>query len=151
MKRFHVNVRVSNLERSVQFYRTLFGVEPTTHKDGYAKWMLDDPRVNFSLNQSQFSRGLNHVGLQVDSLEELKLIQDRLSVAGESTRDESNAHCCYARSTKTWVRDPDRVPWENFLTHEQDADYGVDQMSSSVASEPKRQCCDSIPAEGCCA
>lgn len=144
MKRFHVNVRVADLKKSVEFYCTLFGAEPDIQKDKYAKWMLDDPRVNFSLNESKFSRGVNHVGLQVDTLEELGDIQARLDSAGEKTRDEPDAHCCYAHSTKTWVRDPDKVPWETFVTHGRTTRYGQDQVSALADSFTARKCCESI-------
>jgi catechol 2,3-dioxygenase-like lactoylglutathione lyase family enzyme len=117
MKRFHVNVAVSDLDQSVRFYNTLFGTEPSVHKDDYAKWMLEDPRINFSINTSKKSSGVNHIGLQADTLEELGEIQERLATAEQPTFDQPDAECCYAKSTKTWVRDPDDVAWETFVTH----------------------------------
>jgi len=132
MKRFHVNVAVGNLERSIDFYSTLFGEEPTLIKEDYAKWMLDDPRVNFAISKSKGARGVNHVGLQADTIEELGDIQSRLREAQETTLDQPDAQCCYARSTKTWVQDPDALPWETFVTHGQISDYGDDVVTTEV-------------------
>jgi catechol 2,3-dioxygenase-like lactoylglutathione lyase family enzyme len=126
MKRFHVNLSVQNLDKSLDFYRTLFGVEPTVVKPDYAKWMLDDPAINFAICESTAAQGINHVGLQVDSLQELGVIQSRLREAQEKTLDQDDAQCCYAHSTKTWVQDPDRVAWETFVTHGQTTQYGDD-------------------------
>ena len=143
MKRFHVNVSVENLERSLGFYRTLFGVEPTVVKDDYAKWMLDDPAINFAISESTAMSGINHVGLQVDSLRELGEIQTRLRDAQQQTLDQDDAQCCYARSTKTWVQDPDRVAWETFVTHGQTTQYGNDIAPLEV--EAKK-----TDSSGCC-
>ena len=128
MKRFHVNVAVADLHKSVEFYQMLFGQPPTVLKDDYAKWMLDDPRINFSLSPSNETRGVNHVGLQADTLEELGDIQQRLYAAGESTYEQPDAECCYAHSSKTWVRDPDAVVWETFVTHDDITYYGDDTV-----------------------
>lgn len=143
MKRFHVNVTVDNLERSIDFYRTLFGAEPTLVKEDYAKWMLDDPRVNFAISQSKGALGVNHVGLQADTVEELGDIQERLREARETTLDQPDARCCYARSTKTWVQDPDELRWETFVTHEQTVDFGDDVATTEV--EPRH-----TKKAGCC-
>ncbi len=126
MKRFHVNVSVADLSQSIEFYNTLFGQEPSVTKTDYAKWMLDDPRVNFAISKSSRSSGVNHIGLQADTVDELGEIQQRLHLAGEKTFDQPDAECCYARSTKTWVRDPDSVAWETFVTHNQITHYGKD-------------------------
>lgn len=126
MKRFHVNVSVADLSQSIEFYTTLFGQEPSVTKTDYAKWMLDDPRVNFAINESCGTRGVNHVGLQADTVDELGEIQQRLRLAGQQTFDQPDAECCYARSTKTWVRDPDSVAWETFVTHHEITHYGRD-------------------------
>jgi catechol 2,3-dioxygenase-like lactoylglutathione lyase family enzyme len=143
MKRFHVNVSVGDLDRSIEFYRTLFGEEPALVKEDYAKWMLDDPRVNFAVSLSKSAHGVNHVGLQADTAEELAEIQARLREARETTLDQPDAECCYARSTKTWVRDPDDVAWETFVTHEQITEFGNDVVTASM--EPvhtkKVSCC----------
>ena len=141
MKRFHVNVSVADLDKSIDFYRTLFGEEPTLVKDDYAKWMLDDPRINFAISESSLGRGVNHVGLQVDSTEELGEIQDRLREAEAKTYDQENARCCYANSTKTWVRDPDSVAWETFVTHGQTTRYGDDLAPVEAEVEASISCC----------
>ena len=143
MKRFHVNVSVADLGRSIDFYRTLFGEEPVIIKDDYAKWMLDDPKINFAISESTLARGVNHVGMQVDSTEELGEIQARLRAARESTFDQDDAQCCYARSTKTWVRDPDSVAWETFVTHGQTTQYGDDiaPMDAETTLSADRGCC----------
>lgn len=126
MKRFHVNVSVTDLEKSIEFYNTLFNTEPSVKKDDYAKWMLEDPRMNFAISKCSKSTGVNHIGLQADTVEELAEIQARLRDAGESTFEQPKAECCYARSTKTWVRDPDNVAWEAFVTYGQTTQYGDD-------------------------
>ena len=143
MKRFHVNVSVADLDKSIDFYTTLFGQEPTLVKKDYAKWMLEDPRVNFAVSESQNMQGINHVGLQVDSAEELGEIQARLRHAEQTTLDQENAQCCYARSAKTWVRDPDNVAWETFVTFGQTTQYGEDLAPTEVAATSRE------PA-GCC-
>ncbi|MGI9221587.1 MAG: ArsI/CadI family heavy metal resistance metalloenzyme [Woeseiaceae bacterium] len=146
MKRFHVNLTVSDLNKSVDFYNTLFATEPTVLKNDYAKWMLEDPRINFSISESSKSSGVNHIGLQADSVGELQEIQDRLAAAQENTFDQPQAECCYAKSTKTWVRDPDEVAWETFVTHGQITHYGSDDVpgadvATDLAESEGRRCC----------
>jgi catechol 2,3-dioxygenase-like lactoylglutathione lyase family enzyme len=142
MKRFHVNVAVADLEQSIGFYSTLFGEQPAVRKHDYAKWMLDDPRVNFSIALSAKARGVNHVGLQADSMPELGEIQARLHAAGESTLEQPGAECCYARSSKTWVRDPDGLAWETFVTHEDLGYFGNDGAEQALAAvDAKPACC----------
>ena len=137
MKRFHVNINVADLQKSVGFYNTLFATEPTVLKSDYAKWMLDDPRINFAISQSNRSRGINHVGLQADTELELGEIQERLRAANQQTFDQPEAECCYAKSSKTWVRDPDQLAWETFVTHGQITHYGADVAPQSKES----RCC----------
>ncbi len=134
MKRFHVNVAVADLTRSTEFYKTLFGVPPTVLKDDYAKWMLEDPRINFSISASKKQCGVNHIGLQADTMEELEAIQLRLSEAEVRTFDQPDAQCCYARSSKVWVRDPDGVAWETFVTQGEITHYGGDHAPADLAS-----------------
>ena len=114
MKRFHVHVAVPDLSRGVHFYSTLFGAEPTVLKDDYAKWMLEDPRVNFAISQRGGAGGINHLGFQVDEAAELDEIHARLAKADSPVESEKNVSCCYARSDKHWVTDPAGVPWESF-------------------------------------
>ena len=142
MKRFHVNVAVANLAKSIDCYKTLFGETPTVIKDDYAKWMLEDPRINFSINTSSHSRGVDHIGLQADTMEELGSIQEALYSAGEQTFEQPDAECCYAHSSKTWVRDPDQVAWETFVTHNEITHYGEDHAPEqrTANNEPSRCC-----------
>lgn len=140
MKRFHVSVAVGDLQQSVDFYRTLFGTEPAVLKEDYAKWMLDDPRLNFSISRSSSAHGVDHIGLQADSLDELGLIQDRLREAGAQLFDQTNAECCYAKSDKTWVRDPDDVAWETFVSHEELTHYGDDHVPTQAKTAAQRCC-----------
>ncbi len=154
MKRFHVNVAVADLEKSIGFYTTLFAVEPTVRKDDYAKWMLDDPRINFSIAESSKTSGINHVGLQADTDEELQEIQARLRAAGQETFDQPVAECCYAKSSKTWIRDPDEVAWETFVTHGAITHYGSDGVPETVSKAAAAQ--QNVPGETskegrCCA
>jgi len=149
MKRFHVNLTVSDLKKSVDFYNTLFAIEPSVEKDDYAKWMLEDPRINFSITESAKASGVNHIGLQADSVDELKEIQDRLYDAEQKTFEQPAAECCYAKSTKTWVRDPDEVAWETFVTHGQITHYGSDDgpsgepdaVSQGDSEKTGQRCC----------
>jgi catechol 2,3-dioxygenase-like lactoylglutathione lyase family enzyme len=147
MKRFHVNVAVADIEESVRFYRTLFGAEPAVQKSDYAKWMLEDPRLNFSVSASDRKRGINHLGLQADDVDELGAIQKRLAAAGEATLDQPNARCCYAESTKTWTRDPDDVAWETFHTYGEITEYGEDLEPEST----EEACCRTETDDQCCA
>ena len=114
MKRFHVHVAVPDLNESIRFYSTMFGVEPAVVKPDYAKWMLDDPRVNFAISQRSTRAGINHLGLQVDSDDELEALHARLRSAETHVAEEKNVSCCYARSDKYWVTDPAGVAWESF-------------------------------------
>ena len=114
MKRFHVHVAVPDVQHSIRFYSTVFGVEPTVVKEDYAKWMLEDPRVNFAISRRGDALGVNHLGLQVDDASELEEIGSRLRAADAGVTEQKNASCCYARSDKYWVTDPAGVPWESF-------------------------------------
>ncbi len=116
MKRFHLHVGVKDLEKSIQFYSTLFGQKPTKLKNGYAKWMLEDPRINFAISTLTKSEGIDHLGIQVDSDGELEEISQRLKKADLGVYDEGETTCCYAESKKAWVQDPDGVAWETYRT-----------------------------------
>jgi len=116
MKRFHVHVSVPDLNQSIRFYSTLFGSAPAVVKDDYAKWMLEDPRVNFAISQRGGVPGVNHLGLQTDSDEELELLHGQLEQADVAAQAEQNIRCCYARSNKYWVTDPTGIAWETFHT-----------------------------------
>jgi catechol 2,3-dioxygenase-like lactoylglutathione lyase family enzyme len=114
MKRFHVHVAVPDLAASIRFYSTLFGAEPSVTKDDYAKWMLDDPCVNFAISQRGAKIGINHLGFQVDSGDELNALHGQLEAADRGVVAEMGANCCYAKSDKYWVTDPAGIAWESF-------------------------------------
>jgi len=140
MKRLHVHVAVDNLARSISFYSTLFGAEPVVLKDDYAKWMLDDPRVNFAISDRAAVAGVDHLGIQVESTVELAELAGRLKAAGEITRDQRATTCCYAESDKAWVNDPNGLRWETFFTFGQATAYGEDEPDAR-ATAPKAACC----------
>ena len=117
MKRFHVHLGVENLDRSIGFYSNLFGAGPSVRKDDYAKWMLDDPRINFAISQRGSAAGVNHLGLQVESAAELASVRAQFEAADAATTlAEPGASCCYAKSDKHWVTDPQGIAWEAFHT-----------------------------------
>lgn len=118
MKRMHVHVGVINLEQSVRFYSALFGVEPAKLKPDYAKWMLEDPHLNFAISTRSGRTGLDHMGLQVDDAGELALLREQMSAANLSTHSDGETTCCYAKSGKSWVEDPDGIGWEAYHTME---------------------------------
>jgi hypothetical protein len=127
MKRFHVHVSVDDLAQSIRFYSHLFAAEPTVVKDDYAKWMLDDPRVNFAISTSPGHVGISHLGIQAEDETELAEVYARLAHAERPVIEEKDTVCCYARSDKQWIADPAGVAWETFLTHEQATVYGTSQ------------------------
>src|SRR5512135_2323238 len=126
MKRMHLHVSVPDLSRSIDFYAALFGAPPSVVKPDYAKWMLDDPKVNFAISQRGAASGVDHVGIQVENPAELADVAGRLKAAGERTFDEAAVTCCYARGDKSWVSDPAGVRWETFFTHGEATTYGED-------------------------
>ena len=140
MKRLHVHVAVPNLEQSIRFYSTLFGAEPVKIKPDYAKWMLEDPRVNFAISErGAAAPGIDHIGVQVGSRAELDELANRLKAAGEKTLDEEATNCCYAKSDKAWVHDPAGVRWETFYTFGDATTYGEGaKLEQSVAG---KACC----------
>ena len=160
MKRFHVHLAVDNLADSIRFYSTLFGAEPTVQKTDYAKWMVDDPKINFAISSHRSQGGVNHLGFQVDSDEELKGMRNRLTAADAGLTEESDAHCCYAVSDKYWVTDPQGIAWETYHTLGDIPVFGATASTPEVASPTG--CCApadtkvsaSIPVKtraGCCA
>ena len=140
MKRLHLHVSVPDLGPSIQFYETLFGAPPTVVKDDYAKWMLEDPRVNFAISQRGAAHGVDHVGIQVESPAELGELSGRLKAAGAVTFDQAATTCCYARSDKSWVNDPAGLRWETFFTFGEATEYGED---AEAPAEAKSACCAS--------
>jgi catechol 2,3-dioxygenase-like lactoylglutathione lyase family enzyme len=133
MKRLHVHVAVENLDKSIAFYSALFGSQPAVAKPDYAKWMLDDPRVNFAISMRGNSPGLDHLGIQVESRDELQDVYGRLRHAGRAVLDVGPATCCYAKSEKSWTDDPTGIPWETFLTSGESTVYGNDSEAESGA------------------
>jgi len=114
MKRLHVHLYIKDLDQTVRFYNTLFGEGPTTLKDDYAQWMLDDPRVNFAVSTKHRAEGVSHLGIQVDDDDALTAITGALASAEQSIFEEKETQCCYATGNKTWASDPDGVVWETF-------------------------------------
>ena len=137
MKRLHVNLNVENIDESVGFYNALFNHEPTVQKPDYAKWMLDDPRVNFSISRSKSKQpGIEHLGIQAENETELQEVYSNIERAEGEIRAEGDTICCYAQSNKSWIKDPQGVEWEAFYT------YGESEVNKVVNSA----CCD----DTCC-
>lgn len=131
MKRLHVHVTVERLAPSVAFYTTLFGAPPAVEKTGYAKWMLDDPQVNFAVSEAAPGKaGIDHLGIQVEDADELADIAGRLKAAQERVVEQTQAACCHAVSDKAWVADPQGVAWETFRTTGEITDYGADRVDA---------------------
>jgi len=147
MKRLHVHVGVDDLDRSIGFYSTLFGARPSVLRPDYAKWMLEDPRVNFAISSGrQAAKGIEHLGIQVEDGAELAEVYGRLKVAGRPVLEEGETTCCYARSEKSWVMDPDGVIWETFHTIGEATAYGesppLDTFAAPAAPESaEMKCC----------
>ena len=144
MKRFHVHVGVENLDQSIAFYSTLFSAAPTVTKPDYAKWMLDDPRVNFAISSDNHAaKGIEHLGIQVEDNAELADVYARLKAVDRPVVEEGATTCCYAKSEKSWIADPDGVMWETFLTSGEATVYGdspaLETLVSATAADG--QCC----------
>ena len=134
MKRMHIHIGVDNLDASIKFYSTLFDAEPTVTKQDYAKWMLDDPRVNFAISaEGHAAHGIEHLGIEVEDADELAEIYRRLTAANRPVLEEGATTCCYAKSEKSWITDPDGVVWETFLTNGESASYGDSPELSAVS------------------
>jgi hypothetical protein len=165
MKRFHVHVRVDDLAQSVRFYSTLFATEPTVLKDDYAKWMLEDPRVNFAIStRCGRSVGVAHLGIQAEDEAELGKVYERLACAEWPIFEEKAITCCYAQSDKQWITDPQGVHWETFFTYGASTTYGTrgaEQELEHITSEAASCGCgppaltqpvtDAKTATACCA
>ncbi|NUS60055.1 MAG: glyoxalase/bleomycin resistance/dioxygenase family protein [Lysobacter sp.] len=154
MNRFHVHLNVSNLDDSIRFYSQLFASAPAVVKGDYAKWMLEDPRVNFAISTTGRAPGIDHLGIQVDSGDELVALGRRLDAAGSTVIPEPDATCCYARSDKMWTEDPQGTRWETFHTlGDAVASYAADDAcSTDAACRPAPAAVQSrcAPASGCC-
>lgn len=145
MKRFHIHVGVKDLEKSIKFYSVLFGQQPAKRKPDYAKWMLDDPRLNFAISTRTETAGVDHLGIQVEQESELEEITERLKKADLGVYDEGEATCCYAKSSKAWVSDPAGVPWEAYRTM---ADAEVFSEKAEVQDEGS--CCGPSDSQTSC-
>lgn len=149
MKRFHVHVGVTDLGQSISFYSTLFGAAPSVVKNDYAKWMLDDPRVNFAISSEHHAaKGIEHLGIQAEDADELADVFNKLKAAGRPVLEEGATTCCYAQSEKSWISDPDGVVWEAFHTTGDATQYGDSPALSALsANAAAGQCC--APSTGC--
>ena len=140
MKRFHVHIAVDNLEQNIHFYTALFQSEPTILEIDYAKWMLDDPRINFAISNRGRKPGLDHLGLQVESTDELELVQQGLTAAALPVVPQKQAACCYSESDKYWTVDPQGIAWESFHSLNAIPMFGEDEV---IQLEPTSTCCKS--------
>ena len=140
MKRFHVHVSVEDLDANIRFYSTVFGAPPTVRKDDYAKWMMEDPRVNFAISRRGAKPGLDHLGVQVESEDELAELRGQVERAQIAALDQSGAACCYAKSDKYWITDPQGIAWETFHTLGDIPVFGQDSSKESAGA-----CCAPSP------
>ncbi|OQW54979.1 MAG: glyoxalase [Proteobacteria bacterium SG_bin9] len=159
MKRLHIHVAVDDLDRSIGFYSALFAAQPSITKPDYAKWMLDDPRVNFAISTRGREPGLDHLGIQVEDAGELQEIYARLHKAGGAVVEQGETACCYAKSEKSWIDDPAGISWETFLTSGESTTYGDGTGGNPrIAHEKASSCCapdmkaapTPAPASACC-
>jgi catechol 2,3-dioxygenase-like lactoylglutathione lyase family enzyme len=146
MKRLHVHIAVKNLDTSVGFYSQLFAAEPTVRKPDYAKWMLEDPRVNFAISQRGVHPGVQELGIQAESREELEDLYARLRRIDRPVLEEGTTSCCYAQSEKSWIEDPQGQPWEIFLTIGESTVYGHDAAGVDLLKPEESRC----GAPNCC-
>lgn len=148
MKRFHVHLSVDDLTQSIGFYSKLFGQEPSVERSDYAKWMLDDPMVNFAVSARGHALGVNHFGFQAEDAAELQTLKQRAeAAAGDAVLDQGETACCYAKSDKHWTVDPSGFAWEHYHTMGEIQEFGVDRADTSV------DCCVPVvakQAEACC-
>ena len=140
MKRLHVHVAVNDLDNAIGFYSTLFAAEPNVVKPDYAKWMLDDPRVNFAISSRGARAGLNHLGIQVENEAELADVYRRLKEADGPVLEEGKTTCCYAKSEKSWIEDTAGISWEAFLTTGESTNYGTSKPEGVRVAAV--QCCE---------
>jgi predicted lactoylglutathione lyase len=141
MKRLHVHLSVKDLQQSVNFYSALFAAQPTVLKPDYAKWMLDDPLVNFAISSRGREAGLDHLGIQVADKEELNEVYTRLHQAGGAVIEQGQTNCCYAKSEKSWIDDPAGISWETFLTTGEITDYGDGDGERFARIAREKSCC----------
>src|SRR3954449_10547300 len=147
MKRLHIHMAVENLPQSIGFYSALFDAEPAVVKPDYAKWMLEDPRVNFAISTRGRQPGLDHLGIQVEDGEELNEVYARLRQAGGAVIEQGQTACCYAQSEKSWIDDPSGISWETFHTTGESTLYGDGSGEREARVAQEKSCCASVPAE----
>lgn len=147
MKRFHIHIAVDDLEQNVRFYTALFQAEPTVLEADYAKWMLDDPLINFALSNRGRKPGLDHLGIQVDSDQALESVQQGLTAANLPIAAQKQAACCYAQSDKYWTADPQGIAWEAFHSLNAIPMFGADEV---IQLEPASTCCNSSKPDTSC-
>lgn len=150
MKRFHVHVGVKDLNQGIDFYSALFGAAPSVQKDDYAKWMLEDPRINFAISTRSGKAGLDHLGLQVDSDAELSQVEVQLKHASPEVIDQKGTACCYAESDKHWVQDPAGIAWEAFHTLGTVPVFSEQPPTKSVIPVQSACCAPGFAGKGCC-
>jgi len=141
MKRLHVHVAVDDLQHSIGFYSALFAAQPSVIKSDYAKWMLDDPRVNFAISARGRAAGLDHLGIQVEDKDELNDVYARLHKAGGNVIEQGQTTCCYAKSEKSWIDDPAGIAWETFLTTGESTEYGDGSGKREARTAHTKSCC----------
>jgi len=139
MKRLHVHLSVDNLKKNIEFYSTMFGAKPTVQHDDYAKWMLDDPRVNFAISDRSDNKGLDHLGIQAESEQELDAIKHCLDATQAPIETQEEASCCYVESNKHWVTDPQGIAWESFHSLKEIPTFN-DKKSASDGEKPSACC-----------
>lgn len=149
MKKLHVSLAVASLEQSRAFYSSLFGSEPTLECDSYVQWALDDPAINFVIEDGNAQTGLTHLGIQAADADELADQYAKVHSTGAKVIDQGDTQCCYAKSTKNWVVDPDGIPWETFLTHERTEDFGTPFVASAQDAVEPEPVAD-ISSHTCC-
>jgi hypothetical protein len=149
MKCFHIHVGVEDIEKSVQFYSILFGQKPTKLKEDYAKWMLDDPKLNFAISTRAAEKGIDHLGIQVENAPELTEITERLKKADLGVYDEGQTTCCYAESNKAWVTDPSGLAWEAYQNMA-DAEVFSAKKEEKADNGDDNSCCGSDKQENSC-
>lgn len=162
MKRMHIHLSVDNLPASIQFYSAMFATKPSVLKSDYAKWMLEDPRINFAISKRGAALGLNHLGLQVESAEELSEMNTRLQQLQGKVVEEMGTACCYAKSDKYWVNDPQGIAWETFHTLDSIPVFGGEELKAAgdccipiaITSTNSACCVPNSPSatsgSGCC-
>jgi catechol 2,3-dioxygenase-like lactoylglutathione lyase family enzyme len=158
MKRFHVHVAVDDLEKNIRFYSSVFGAEPTVRKADYAKWMMEDPRINFAISKRGAKAGVDHLGFQVDTEEELSALREQVADAEIAALDQPDATCCYARSEKYWIADPQGIAWETYHTLGEAEIYGTDtetreDQAAGACCAPRPQAIDIVSRKNsakCC-